>query len=85
MGNSDKQIFYAKEMTADLNFKSKSHLCPFLVTKLDMNSINYFEYPKVPADMSKYTLRHKGIQGLEYLLETERFAIAGVAKSKVDE
>jgi hypothetical protein len=48
MGNSDKQIFYAKEMLADLNFKPKNLLDPFMIAKLDVSTIQYFDFPKIP-------------------------------------
>ena len=67
-------------MIADLNFKSKSTLDPFIISKLDVNTIKYFMYPKLPATLNKNVLKSKGIIGLEYLKQTEKFAIAGVAK-----
>jgi len=36
MGNSEKLIFYAKEMIADLTNKPKHLVDPFLVSKLDI-------------------------------------------------
>lgn len=84
MGSSDKMIFYAKEMLADLNFKPKHLLDPFLMAKLNLETMNYFNFPKIPQEKNKYVMRNKGIAGLEYLLETEKSAIVGVAKAKVD-
>ena len=54
-------------MIADLNFKSKATLDPFIVTKLDVNTIKYFMYQKIPATLNKHTLKSRGIMGLEYL------------------
>lgn len=42
VGNSDKSIFYAKELVADLSVKPKHTLDPFLIAKLDVQSIKYF-------------------------------------------
>jgi len=36
MGNSEKIIFYAKEMISDLTNKPKHLLDPFLISKLDI-------------------------------------------------
>ena len=36
MGNSEKQIFYAKEMISDLTHKPKIHLDPFIIAKTDI-------------------------------------------------
>lgn len=45
MGNSEKQIFYAKEMISDLTSKPKQMLDPYLVAKLDVRSVHFFEFP----------------------------------------
>jgi len=55
MGNSEKQIFYAKEMVSDLSSQPKHLLDPFLVAKLDVQTINFFNFPKLPTTMNKYT------------------------------
>ena len=46
MGNSDKLIFYAKEMIGDLTCKPKSNLDPFVVAKLNVQSLNFFNFPE---------------------------------------
>lgn len=84
MGNSEKQIFYAKEMLADLTQKPKQMLDPFLIAKLDVYSINHFDFPATLAANSKYTLRNKGLEGLEYLRLCEREALAGIGKSRAN-
>ena len=84
MGNSDKMIFYAKEMISDLSMKPKANLDPFIISKLNLESINYFTFPKIPVSLNKYVMRNKGIAGLDYLVETDKRAICGVAKSKVE-
>lgn len=57
MGHSDKMIFYAKEMLSNLVSKPKEQLDPFIMAKLDLSTIKYFEFPKLPAAMNKYTMR----------------------------
>jgi hypothetical protein len=49
MGSSDKMIFYAKEMISDLSMKPKDNLDPFIIAKLNLESINYFTFPKIPV------------------------------------
>jgi len=56
MGNSDKMIFYAKEMLAELTKKPKNIVDPFLIAKLDNETINNFEWPLLPVSVNKYTL-----------------------------
>lgn len=57
MGHSDKMIFYAKEMLSNLVSKPKEHLDPFIMAKLDLSTIKYFEFPKLPTSINKYTMR----------------------------
>ncbi len=54
MGDADKMMFYAKEMLSNLTLSPKSTLDPYLVSKLNINSINFFDYPQLPKTMSKY-------------------------------
>ena len=54
MGNSDKVIYYAKSMLSELNFTPKERLDPFIIAKLDLSSINYFDFPKLPKEFNKY-------------------------------
>lgn len=55
MGNSDNLIFYAKEIISDLTHKPKYLIDPFVMAKLDIQSIFYFNFPKVVNEMNKYT------------------------------
>lgn len=57
VGNSDKIIFIAKEMIADLTSKQKYQLDPFIIAKLDLQTINLFKFPKIDKQLNKYTLR----------------------------
>jgi hypothetical protein len=54
------------------------------MAKLDLQTIQYFEFPKTLKELNKYTCRKKGIAGLSYLIDSEKIAIAGVAKIKVE-
>jgi hypothetical protein len=68
MGNADKMIFYAKEMLHDLKFKSVKTLNPFLVCKLDLPTINLFDFSKVPTELNKYKQERNGVHGYQYLI-----------------
>jgi hypothetical protein len=78
MGNSDRMIFYAKEMLADLTMKPKNLLDPFMICKLDLQTIDNFEFPKVPANLNKYIAERQGIIGAQHMLEVEKRAIFGL-------
>lgn len=51
-------------MVSDLTSKPKQMLDPYLVAKLDVRSVHFFEFPYMSLETSKYTLRTKGISGL---------------------
>jgi hypothetical protein len=85
LGSSDKMVFYAKEMVADLTRKTKRFLNPFIVAKLDLNSIKFFEFPKQPIEENRYLIRKDASNhGAQYLIECEKRAIASTAKAKVE-
>jgi len=50
-------IFYAKEMLSSLSKDPKHLLDPFLIAKLDLETIKYFKFPKIDKNENKYTLR----------------------------
>jgi hypothetical protein len=54
MGSADKVIYYAKQMLAELSSSPKERLDPFIIAKLNLHSINYFDFPKVPKQLNKY-------------------------------
>lgn len=45
MGDADKMMFYAKEMLSNLTMAPKSVLDPFLMAKLNMNTVNFYDFP----------------------------------------
>ena len=61
-------IFLAKEMIGDITCKPKAHIDPYLVAKLDLDSILYFSFPVVEKENNKYIQRKNGIMGLQYIL-----------------
>ena len=56
IGNADKMVFFAKEMLSSLSMASKKTIDPFLIAKMNVNTINFFDFPKMPKDQNKYTL-----------------------------
>lgn len=83
MGSSDKMIFYAKEMIAELTYKKKLNLNPFLVAKLDLETIKFFDFPELPQASNQYLQSKKGILFYDDLLTQEKLLIEGLAKSKI--
>ena len=61
VGCADKCIFYAKELIADLTSKPKHNVDPFVVAKLDINTIQYFKFPVCKKNRNKYSLQKSGI------------------------
>lgn len=57
MGNADKMTFYAKEMISNLTLAPKVVLDPFLIAKMNVNTITNFDFPKMPKNMNKYTMQ----------------------------
>ena len=55
-GDSEKQIFLAKEMISQLTLSPKHSLDPFLIAKLDIQTINFFDFPKLQKEDNKYQL-----------------------------
>lgn len=70
-------------MIADLSSKPKHLLDPFIIAKLDIQTINNFAFPVVLSSMNKYTLLKNGIAGAEYILLKEKEMITKSAKDFV--
>ena len=54
MGNSEKMVFLAKEVISQLTITPKHALDPYLIGKLDVQSINFFDFPKLRKSDNKY-------------------------------
>ena len=57
LGNPDQMVFYAKEMLSNLTLSPKQTLDPYLIAKLNVKTINYFDFPRMPKGQNKYTLQ----------------------------
>lgn len=45
VGNSDKMAFYTKDFVSYLNKTLKPNINPFFAGKLDIETINFFDFP----------------------------------------
>lgn len=56
VGNSEKMIFLSKEMLANLTVTAKAAIDPYLVCKLDVQTIKWFDFMKLRKEDGKYLL-----------------------------
>lgn len=54
LGSSEKMIFYMKEMVSQLTAAPKAFLDPFIMAKLDINTVRYFDFKELDTDMNKF-------------------------------
>ncbi|CDW83349.1 UNKNOWN [Stylonychia lemnae] len=54
VGNADKLTFYAKDMVSHLAKCLKPNINPFLISKLDVETINFFDYPQQSKEQNPY-------------------------------
>lgn len=54
VGNSDKIAFYMKDMVSQLTKSQKQNINPFLIGKLDIETINFFEFPSLTKDVHPF-------------------------------
>ena len=54
MGDEAKMMFYSKEMVSNLQMGSKTTLDPYIMAKMSVATINYYDFPKLPKSSSKY-------------------------------
>lgn len=45
IGNPDKLTFYVKDLVSHLSKSLKTNINPFLIGKLDIETINFFDFP----------------------------------------
>ena len=83
VGSSEKVIFFAKEMIAHLTLTPKSALDPYQICKLDVNTISFFDFPKVRKPDGKYLMqRQQGTTASKWLIECTRKSMIEIAKKK---
>lgn len=54
MGNPDKITFHIKDMMANLNKGEKDKLNPFIIGKLDIDTIAHFDFASLPKELNPY-------------------------------
>ena len=54
MGNPDKILFYLKDMVSHLEKTTKPNINPFLIGKLDIETINFFDFPATTKENNPY-------------------------------
>jgi hypothetical protein len=45
MGNSEKIVFHIHDMMSNLDKAEKNNLNPFIISKLDLDTIAHFDFP----------------------------------------
>lgn len=71
-------------MIADLTTKPKHNLDPFIVAKLDVNSMGFFQFPVVKKNRNKYVLQNVGISLHDGLILQQKETLYQIAKHKVE-
>jgi len=54
VGNPEKLIFYAKDLIGNLSKATKTNINPFYIAGLDLETINFYDFPKVPPADNPY-------------------------------
>jgi hypothetical protein len=83
VGSSEKMIFYLKEMVSQLTSTPKYMLDPFVVSKLDINTILHFDFADLTKDNNKYVQRGYNIPGGASIVKSEKEALVGMAKASL--
>ncbi len=59
MGNSEKIVFHIHDMMSNLDKAEKNNLNPFIISKLDLDTIAHFDFPQIAKDQNQYLLKAK--------------------------
>ncbi len=54
VGNPEKLIFHIKDLMSNLNKAQKQILNPFLISKLDLETITFFDFQSIPKELNQY-------------------------------
>jgi hypothetical protein len=52
MGNSEKIVFHIHDMMSNLDKAEKNNLNPFIISKLDLDTIAHFDFPQIAKDQN---------------------------------
>jgi|LauGreDrversion4_2_1035121.scaffolds.fasta_scaffold54024_2 hypothetical protein len=61
-GNADKLAFHIKDMVATLNKAEKEHLNPFIIGKLDVDTVAHFDFPSLAKEQNAYLKKPESLQ-----------------------
>ena len=83
LGNAEKMAFYAKEMLSSLTLQPKHSLNPYVVAKLDVPTVNYFDFPQLPKTQGKYLKQFQdGVKPADWVITMHKQALVDAAKRK---
>ena len=54
VGNSEKIVFHINDMMSNLDKADKKNLNPFIISKLDLDTIAHFDFPQIAKDKNQY-------------------------------
>lgn len=63
VGNADKLTFHVKDMMSNLTAAKKETINPFLIGKLDIDTVAHFDFPSINKDQNKYLIKKQGGTG----------------------
>jgi hypothetical protein len=50
IGNSEKMVFHMHDMMSNLVKAEKNSINPFIISKLDLDTIAHFDFPQLPKE-----------------------------------
>lgn len=66
VGNPDKITFYIKDMISNLASAPKKNLNPFIISKLDIDTVAHFDFPELSKDQNLFKNR-ENMLSLDFL------------------
>jgi hypothetical protein len=60
VGNADKLTFHIKDMMSNLTAAKKESINPFIIGKLDIDTVAHFDFPSINKDQNQYLLKKQG-------------------------
>lgn len=62
MGNPDKLVFHVKDMMSNLSKAKKENINPFIIGKLDIDTVAHFDFPSINKDQNQYLKKAQSSQ-----------------------
>jgi hypothetical protein len=60
VGNSEKIVFHIQDMVSNLNKATKPTINPFIIGKLDIDTIAHFDFVSLAKDQNQYLFKNDG-------------------------